>query len=187
MNPYIKIKRIASSSIGFRNPSSNIKIKLKYKKNSLSKLIKDLKYIRYKSLNKNNSVINYNGDLIFNNKPKTSSKSYRYYNEGSASIINDNESMPQKEIKTIKINNNKKPVWNYSYYFNEKNKNKNYYRFNNQSAKKIRIKKLLDLKNPYIIEDWQKPRMIKILEKNSLIEEEIMLKPWKFFPNINNY
>jgi len=56
-----------------------------------------------------------------------------------------------------------------------------------QSVKKMRIKSLIDSKNPYIIEDWKKPRMIRILEKNSLIEEEIMLKPWKFFPNIDNY
>ena len=35
MNAFIKIKRISSSSFGFKNPSPNIKIKLKYKKNAI--------------------------------------------------------------------------------------------------------------------------------------------------------
>ena len=47
MNSFIKIKRLASSAIGLKNPSPNIKIKLKYKKNSLSKILKDIKNIRY--------------------------------------------------------------------------------------------------------------------------------------------
>ena len=183
MNAFIKIKRISSSSIGFKNPSPNIKIKLKYKKNSLSKILKDINNIRYQNFDKN-SIINYNYNYSLN-KPRTTSRSIRYYSDMSGSI-NDNESIYPKETNTIKINKIKNPVWNYSYYFNEKNNNKNFLKIKNQSAKKIRIKKLLNCKNPYIIEDWQKPRMIKILEKNSLIEEEIMLKPWKFFPNIDN-
>ena len=183
MNPFIRIKRIASSSIGFRNPSRNIKIKLKYKKNTLSKILNDIKTIRYQNFDKN-SIINYNSNYSLN-KPRTTSRNYRYFSDMSGSI-NDNESIYPKESNIIKISKIKKPVWNYSYYFNEKNNNKNFFKIKNQSAKKIRIKKLLNFKNPYIIEDWQKPRMIKILEKNSLIEEEIMLKPWKFFPNIDN-
>ena len=171
MNSFIKIKRLASSAIGLKNPSPNIKIKLKYKKNSLSKILKDIKNIRYKSLD----------------KVKTDSRSLKYHNDFAGRSAYDSENIFTKDINNIKVNQIKKPLWNYSYYFNEKDNNKKYFKLQCQSAKKIRIKQLLNFKNPYIIEDWQKPRMIKILEKNSLIEEEIMLKPWKFFPNADNY
>ena len=183
MNEYIKIKRLASSSIGLKKPSPNIKIKLKYnKKNSLSKILKDIKNIRYLD---NNSILNYNGNFSLN-KPKATSRNVKYFNDFGASSCYDNESIFIKGVNNIKVNQIKKPVWNYSYYFNEKENNKKYF-LKCQSAKKIRIKQLLNFKNPYIIEDWQKPRMIKILEKNSLIEGEIMLKPWKFFRNLDNY
>ena len=186
MNSFIKIKRLASSAIGLKNPSPNIKIKLKYKKNSLSKILKDIKNIRYKNLDKI-SIFNNNNNFSLN-KPKTSSRNFlKNYNDFSGSSGYDSESIFTKDINNIKVNQIKKPVWNYSYYFNEKDNNKKYYKIKCESAKKIRIKQLLNFKNPYIIEDWQKPRMIKILEKNSLIEEEIMLRPWKFFPNIDNY
>ncbi len=183
MNQNIKIKRVASSSELFNSPSS-IKINLKYKKNSLSKILKDINLFRYKKIDKNSGT-NYN-ERFYNNKPKTASKNYRYFNSGS--IIHDNDSILIKEANKKKINKQNKPIWNYSYYFNENN-NKNNYKIMRQaqSVKKMRIKSLIDSKNPYIIEDWKKPRMIRILEKNSLIEEEIMLKPWKFFPNIDNY
>ena len=181
MNGFIKIKRLASSSIGSKNPSSNINIRLKYKKNTLSKILKDVKYITYKNFDKN-PIINYN-DKIFLNKPKTASRSLRYFNDMSGSGIYDNENILPKDYNKMKISQQNKPIWNYSYFFNDKNKK---IMKHNYSAKKIRIKKLINLKDPCIIEDWQKPRMIKILEKNSLIEEEIMLKPWKFFPNIDN-
>ena len=181
MNGFIKIKRIASSSIGSKNPSSNINIRLKYKKNTLSKILKDIKYIRYKNLD-NNSNINYN-EKIYINKPKTASRSLRYFNDISGGAIYDNDNFLPKEFNKMKISQKNRPLWNYSYFFNDKNKKTIKH---NYSAKKIRIKKILNFKDPYIIEDWKKPRMIKILEKNSLIEEEIMLKPWKFFPNIDN-
>ena len=181
MNGFIKIKRLASSSIEAKNPYSNINIRLKYKKNTLSKILKDIKYIRYQNLDKN-SIINYN-DKIFLNKPKTTSRNLRYFNDISGGSIYDNDNIVPKEFNKMKIIQNNKPLWNYSYFFNDKNKK---IMKHNYSAKKIRIKKLLNLKAPFIIEDWQKPRMIKILEKNSLIGEEIMLKPWKFFPNIDN-
>ena len=179
MNPFIKMKRIASSSVGFKNPYSKINIKIKYKKNKLSKIINDLKYINLQNLERN-SIIDSN-DKKFFNKPKTASKSFRYFNEAYSNIY-DNGNIIPKEINNIKINQKNKPLWNYSYYFKDNN---NRILKHNYSAKKLRIKKLLDLQNPYIIEDWQKPRMIRILEKNSLIEQEVILKPWKFFPDIN--
>ena len=182
MNGFIKIKRLASSSIGSKIQSSNINVRLKYKKNTLSKIIKDINYIRYKNLDKN-SIINFN-DKIFLNKPKTASKNLRYFNDISSGSFYDNDNYLPKDINKMKTSQkNKPPLWNYSYFFNDKNKK---IMKHNYSAKKIRIKKLLNIKDPFIIEDWQKPRMIKILEKNNLIEEEIMLKPWKFFPNLEN-
>ena len=185
MNSFIKIKRLASSAIGLKNPSPNIKIKLKYKKNSLSKILKDIKNIRYKSLDKI-SLLNNKSNFSLD-KVKTDSRSLKYHNDFAGRSAYDSENIFTKDINNIKVNQIKKPLWNYSYYFNEKDNNKKYFKLQCQSAKKIRIKQLLNFKNPYIIEDWQKPRMIKILEKNSLIEEEIMLKPWKFFPNADNY
>jgi hypothetical protein len=181
MNHYFKIKKVTSSSNESLRPPLNIKIKLKHKKNSLAKLLNDIKYVKYKYSDKNSLISSYDDHNSFF-KPKTTKRSYEYYNDLP---VHDNEGLFMKDINKINIKDKNKPIWNYSYYFNQ-NKNKNYYKYlrSSLSAKKIRIKKILNEKSPNIIEDWQKPRMIKILEKNSLIEEEIMLKPWRLFPHI---
>ena len=179
----IKIKRVASSSVGLKYPSP-IKIKLKSKKNTLSNILKEVNFFKYKKLDKN-SILSYNNRLKFKKKPKTASRSVAHFNNTSAAFIPDNESIISKKIK-IKLPY--KPIWNYSYYYNEMDNNKKYYKLlnHNYSDKKLRIKNLLNTKNPYMVEDWQKPRMIRILEKNSLIEEEILLRPWNFLPYLDN-
>ena len=174
----VKLRRVASSSVGYKNPFP--KLKLKSGNNNLfSKIINNIDFYRFKKINKN--IIN----NVYRIKPKTASRSVPHYNESSASLIQDTESVLSNK-NSIKIK--ARPVWNYSYYYNEKNKNKNknYYKLLklNNSERKMRIKQLLHEKNPYMVEDWQKPRMIRILEKNSLIEEEIMLQPWRFLPII---
>ena len=172
----VKLRRVASSSVGYKNPFP--KLKLKSGNNNLfSKIINNIDFYRFKKINKN--IIN----NVYRIKPKTASRSVPHYNESSASLIQDTESVLSNK-NSIKIK--ARPVWNYSYYYNEKNKNKNYYKLLklNNSERKMRIKQLLHEKNPYMVEDWQKPRMIRILEKNSLIEEEIMLHPWRFLPII---
>ena len=174
----VKLRRVASSSVGYKNPFP--KLKLKSGNNNLfSKIINNIDFYRFKKIDKN--IIN----NVYRIKPKTASRSVPHYNESSASLIQDTESVLSNK-NNIKIK--ARPVWNYSYYYNEKNKNKNknYYKLLklNNSERKMRIKQLLHEKNPYMVEDWQKPRMIRILEKNSLIEEEIMLQPWRFLPII---
>ena len=172
-----KLRRVASSSVGYKIPFPKIKLKSD-KNNLLSKIMNNIGLYRYKKLNKN--IIN----NIYRIKPKTASRSVPYYNnESSASLIQDTESVLSNKNNIKKLN---RPVWNYSYYYNENNKNKNYLKLLKQKnrEKKMRIKQLLHKKNPYMVEDWQKPRMIRILEKNSLIEEEILLQPWRFLPII---
>ena len=175
-NYNVKLRRVASSSVGYKIPFPKIKLNSD-KNNFLSKIINNIGLYRYKKLNKN--LIN----NVYRRKPKTASRSVPFYNESSASLIQDTESALSNKNNLKKLN---RPVWNYSYYYNESNNNKNYYKIlkHNNSEKKMRIKQLLHEKNPYMVEDWQKPRMIRILEKNSLIEGEIMLQPWKFFPII---
>ena len=99
MNPFIKIKRLASSSVGLKNPSGRVNIRLNYKKNKLSKILNDLKYIKYQNLDKN-ALIDYN-DKKFFNKPKTASRILRYYND--ASSIYDSGNIIHKEINNTKI------------------------------------------------------------------------------------
>ena len=181
MNHYFKLKKVTSLSMEKQMNPFKIKIKLKSKKNSLSKLLNDIKYIKYKYSGKNSLISSYNDHKSLY-KPKTAKKSYEYYNN---SPFHDNETVFIKDINKINLKDKNKPRWNFSYY-HLKNKNNNRYLKPSLSAKKIRIKQILSEKNPYIVEEWHKPRMVKILEKNSLIEEEIMLKPWRFFPNYDN-
>ena len=86
------------------------------------------------------------------------------------------------DFPTPVLPNNKILKWNYSF-FPSRNKIR---LERNLSCKKQRINDILNRKDPLIIEDWKKPRMVKILEKNSIIEEAIVSKPWKFFPYNNN-
>ena len=180
MNPNIKINRIFSFGLEKKRP--NIKLKFKYKKNSLNNILRDINTIKHEIFdNKSNNIFNYD----FNNfiqRPKTTSKRYNNNNNNFifSDFSNENESKISKEDKN---NKNKILKWNYSF-FPGRNKIK---LKRNLSCKKQRIINILNRKDPLIIEDWKKPRMIKILEKNSLIEEAIISKPWKFFPsNYNN-
>ena len=179
MNPNIKINRIYSSSVGLEKRKPNFKLKFKYQKNSLNKILRDINTLKHEIFdNKSNNIFNYN----FNNfihKPKTTSKRY---NNNNAFLFSDfSNELNSKEDKN-NLNNNKILKWNYSF-FPSRNKIK-FER--NLSCKKQRINDILNRKDPLIIEDWKKPRMVKILEKNSIIEEAIVSKPWKFFPYNNN-
>ena len=178
MNPNLKIKRVFSS-IDLEPKRPKLKIKFRYQKNSLNKILKDINTLKHEIFdNKSNNIFNYN----FNNfihKPKTAVKRY---NNILDNYISDNDDFIIKENK--KEEKEKSLKWNYSYFPNiYKNKYKKNY---SDTIKKQKIIKLFHRKDPYIIDDWQKPRMIKILEKNSLIEEAIASKPWKFFPYFNN-
>ena len=189
MSAYIKLKKASSLSDLYNTRiHSSSKQKIKFDKNSLAKLIKDIKNTKSK-LDNNNSGI-YHKFRLNVCKPKTATKNNRYYygeNEvyGNQSYFTKNNNDKNK----VKQNNNR-PVWNYSYYYNQKKKkNDKCYKIlkQNQSYKKMRIRNLLDFKDPENIEEWKKPRMIRILEQNSLIKAEIMLKPWAFISNIDNF
>ena len=180
MNPNIRIKRIFSS-FGSERRTPNLKIQFKYKKNSLNKLLKDINAIKREIFdNKSNNIFNYN----FNNflpKPKTAVRRYNYFL---------NEFSPENEINLIKENKkednkekDKTLKWNYSYYpTNYKNVLKK-----SKSHNKERIINIFKAKDPYVFDEWQKPRMIKILEKNSMIEQAVVSKPWRFFPYLENF
>lgn len=70
--------------------------------------------------------------------------------------------------------------WNYS--FNNNKKKINFYK--HSSYKQLLIKSLINIKSPNIIEGWNKPRVIKIIEKNKKFEEEVIIRPWRYFPNL---
>ena len=76
-----------------------------------------------------------------------------------------------------------KPNWKYSYYL-DKNEILSLNNINNK--KKIEIKNALcdykdiDKRPKPIVYSWTKPRMIRILENNALIEEEVKSHYWKY-------
>ena len=192
MNNIIKIKRISYSTIPLKKPSINIKIRTNKKRNiTLADILREITYLRYKNFEKI-SNISYN-DQILLNKPKSSGKKYRYL-DGQLNYKSQEKNNTfnfSNNINSSSLSRNKKPFWNYSYYFNpsiEKKRSFNNINKCNISQKKMKIKDIINTKNPYMMDmdDWLKPRMIKILEKNSLIEGEVMKKPWKFFQKIDN-
>ena len=203
-------------------PKLKLKVKQKSKKHSLSKILKDINYFQLKKLDKNNTG-NGGGTSTFTiykdkihciNKPKTATNNFRYYNSCNNDFINyDNDNNYYSLSRDIfnnysknfnrdnhknRVNDINKPVWNYSYYYNENKKNnEKYLNFvkKNNIVKRMRLKHLFHYTNQplslhnidNIKDDWKKPRMIRILEKNSLISGEIMLRPWLYFPNKYNY
>ena len=182
MNPDVKIRRVFSS-LGFEQRKPKIKLKFRYQKNSIKKILKDINTLKHEIFdNKSNNIFNYN----FNNfiqKPKTAS--VKRYNNIYENYIPDNfENLIKENQKEENKEKDRILRWNYSYYPTHTRNifKKNY----STKIKKQRIIKLFKTKDPDIIDDWQKPKMIKILEKNTLIEEAIITRPWKFFPYINN-
>ena len=130
--------------------------------------------------NKSNNIFNYKfNNIIY--KPKSAFK--RYQNNIFDNFTSDDDDFFIKKNKNENNKDKNKVLkWNYSYYRN----NHKYVFKKNYSIKKERIKKLFKLKHPDIIDDWQKPKIIKILEKNTLIEDAIITRPWKFFPCFDN-
>ena len=181
MNPNLQLKKVFASSVDFKKNLPNIKIKLKYKKKSLNKILKDINKIKHELFDdKGNNIFNYNYNNF--NRPKNYEDKL-YNNNKNNNIILENENYFLKEDNKNNLTTKNKEnyiKWNYSYYLNNKNKKKFLKR--NLSYKKERINYLINKKIPYIIEDYKKPKMIQILEKNSVIEEEIISKPWKFIP-----
>ena len=180
MNPNTKIRKVFTSlDLGRRKP--NIHIQLRYQKNSLNKILKDINILKQELFdNKSNNIFNYKfNNIIY--KPKSAFK--RYQNNIFDNFTSDDDDFFIKKNKNENNKDKNKVLkWNYSYYRN----NHKYVFKKNYSIKKERIKKLFKLKHPDIIDDWQKPKIVKILEKNTLIEDAIITRPWKFFPCFDN-
>ena len=128
--------------------------------------------------NKSNNIFIYDFNKFFH---KTKSNNKRYNNNIAFDFFERDDFTYKEDINNNK-NKNKNLKWNYSY----NNKNfKNLFK-RTLSSKEYRILNIRNKKDSDIIYDWQKPRMVKILEKNAFIEEEIFSKPWKFFYNHEN-
>ena len=181
MNPNTKIRKVFST-LNIEEKKPNIQIQFRYQKNSLKKILKDINILKREIFdNKSNNIFNYKFNNIIH-KPKTAVK--RYQNNVFDNFDSNDDDFFTKENKNdVNKNKIKNLKWNYSYYRNNhKEKFKKSY-----STNKERIKKLFNLKHPDIIDDWQKPKIVKILEKNTLIEDAIISKPWRFFPCFDNY
>ena len=180
MNPNIKIRRVYTPSIKNiekRKP----KISFQYKKNSLNKILKNINIIKKEIFdNKSSNIFNYDFNKFFH---KTKSNNKRYNNNIAFDFFERDDFTYKEDINNINDKNkNKSLKWNYSY----NNKNfKNLFK-RTLSSKEYRILNIRNIRDSDIIYDWQKPRMVKILEKNDFIEEEIFSKPWKFFYNHEN-
>ena len=180
MNPDIKIRRVFTPNPSFRSAEKRKpKINFHYKKNSLNKILKNINIIKRELFdNKSNNIFNYN----FNKYIHKSRTNNKRYNNNIAYDFFERETFSQREDKNDTNSQIKSLKWNYSY--NHKNNNDVIKR--TLSSKKYRILNIMNKKEPDIVYNWQKPRMIKILEKNAFIEEEIKSKPWRFFYNYEN-
>jgi len=94
----------------------------------------------------------------------------------SGNIINFPTPKPKRESYS-------KPNWKYSYYLDKNDilNLKNINNGNNPEIKKLLCDyKDIDKRPKPIVYSWTKPRMVKILERNSLIEEEVKSNFWKY-------
>lgn len=131
--------------------------------------------------NKENNHFYTSNKSFYNNsrKPFVNLSSYSSFNEKTENnIYNSN-------LENVSCGNNKprqlssyKPRWKYSY-FMDKNQILN---VENQSEIKNNLVdyKDIDKKPQKIVYSWTKPRMVQIIEKNGIIEEEVRSHPWKY-------
>ena len=101
---------------------------------------------------------------------KINYNNYEYQNRNNSSLsIRDTNSTFYNTKKILP-----KPIWNYSY-----NRNCSFNFKPPESERKKRIKKIL--KQSYLFAKDKRPRMIKILENNSMIEQQIRFNAWKYY------
>ena len=144
--------------------------------------------------------ITYNSDSpkVFSNsksrqiesaKFKFRPKSHAVFRKGQKKVINDFTQNSYTMDNNFSVNHStpipKRPIWKYSYYV-DKNDILN---VNNDPE----IRNLLnnyrdfDSKPKPVTYSWTKPRMIKIIENNKIIEEEIKSTFWKYSYMFQNY
>ena len=120
---------------------------------------------------KTNFSTNTPQDLLRQKKNYVNQSNSTEYFSGYANYSNS-QKKPKREFR---------PNWKYSYYldkndlFNFKNLHKNL-----EIKKTLCDYKDIDYKPKPIFYNWTKPKMIKILERNKDIEEEVKLHYWKY-------
>jgi hypothetical protein len=117
---------------------------------------------------KTNFTINTNNNIIMQNK----------------NILNQSNSTENSVFGNYQTANSKrefynKPMWKFSYYLDKNNLNN--INSNNPEIKNVLCDyKDIDKRPKPIVNSWTKPRMIKIIENNSTIEEEVKNNFWKY-------
>ena len=136
----------------------------KRNKNSISKISNR----RIESA-KTNFTTNTHHNIIFQRNFANQSNSSENY-----SNTNYSNHMPKKEMYY-------KPNWKYSYYL-DKNSILSLNNLNNnpEIKKYLSDYKDIDKRPKPIVYSWTKPKMVKIIEKNSSIEEEVKSHFWKY-------
>ena len=129
---------------------------------------------------RNNPLYNSKNKSIYNNSLKPNinlSYNYSSLNEKTDNNIYNYDNNSCLNVHARKLSSYK-PRWKYSY-FVDKNQILN---LENQTEMKNTLVdyKDIDKKPQRIVYSWSKPRMVQILEKNGMIEEEIKTHPWKY-------
>ncbi len=109
-------------------------------------------------------------NLFFQNK--------NFDNHSTYSTENISE---KNNISNIKPNIKYRPNWKYSYYLDKNNiLSLNNINGNSEIKKLLCDYKDIDKRPKPIVYSWTKPRMIKIIENNKLIEEDVKSHFWKY-------
>jgi hypothetical protein len=144
---------------------------------------------------KNNTFFNQNRHNKSNRRIESANTNFTVNSHYNINLQNKNISNQSISSENYTDNNNNinfqnsksksdyhyRPKWKYSYYIN-KNDILNLNNLNNNPEIKNSLFDFKDIdKRPkHIVYSWTKPRMIKILENNSLIEEEVKSHYWKY-------
>ena len=157
-----------SFSINESTPYSKIH---NYQKGSISfdkNLNKNFPQKRAESAN-TNFTSNTHHNLLLQNKNFANQSNYSENYSGNDNLSNSN------------IKRDFRPKWKYSYYVN-KNDILSLNNLNNNPEIKNSLcdYKDIDKRPKPIVYSWTKPRMVKIIENNSLIEEEVKSHFWKY-------
>ena len=111
-----------------------------------------------------------NTNFTINSKNKMKNKN-NFSNQSNSSENNSgNIFFPKKEI-------NNRPNWKYSYYLD---KNDIMFLNNPEIKNSLYDFKDIDKRPKPFVYSWTKPKMVKIIENNSLIEEEVKSHFWKY-------
>jgi len=130
--------------------------------------------------NQNSNINNCRIESANTNFTSNSNHNIILQNKNFANQSNSSENYyPSKQKRELYY----KPNWKYSYYLDKNDIiSLNYLNIkkNSEIKKELYDFKDIDKRPKPIVYSWTKPRMIKILENNSLIEEEVKSHYWKY-------